>query len=148
MKVMTKAFGEIEVSEKQRISFKEGIFGFEDISSFILIDAEEGSPFYWLQAEHMPEIAFVMINPYMFTEYVLDMEPEDLKELDISDDEDILIFCIVTVADDPSDITVNLLGPVIINRKTHIGKQIISLNEKYQTKHPLFQLGGGDNADS
>ena len=33
MKIKTKAFGEIEVSEKQKIEITEGLLGFEDIHS-------------------------------------------------------------------------------------------------------------------
>ena len=87
MKIMTKAFGEVEVDEKQRIKFKEGIFGFEDIHNFVLLDTKKGSPFFWLQAENIPEIAFVLIDPLIVkNDYVLDVDPKDVDELKITDD--------------------------------------------------------------
>lgn len=143
MKVKTKAFGEIEVSEKQRIIFKDGIFGFEDIHNFVLLDTEEGSPFYWLQSEEVKEIAFLIIEPKMIIpDYKLDVDKNELAQIDIKTEEDILLFSIVTIYENPQNITVNLLGPLVINKTKHVGKQIISLNDTYSVRHPLFNGKG------
>ena len=143
MKLKTKAFGEIEVNEKQKVFFKNGILGFEDIHNFYLLDTDEESPFYWLQAKEMPEIAFVIIDPrFVVTDYKLDVNPKELEELEIKNDEEMLIFSIVTIYEKPEDITINLLGPIIINKKNHSGKQVINQNENYEIKHPLLQKGG------
>lgn len=139
MKVKTKPFGEIEISDKQKISFKNGILGFEEIKHFFLLDGENGSPFYWLQALEMPEIAFVIIDPaYVVDNYKLDINQKDLDELQIINQEEMLIFSIVTIYEKPEDITVNLLGPVIINKSKRIGKQIINQNDEYEIKCPLL----------
>ncbi len=138
MKISTKIFGEIEISEKQRIAVKEGLFGFEDVEDYVILDYEEGSPFYWLQAEHIPEIAFLLIDPNVIIEdYDLAVDKNDLKSLEIEDGDDVLVFTIVTLNDDPSKTTVNLLGPIVINKKTHIAKQLISTNESYSVRQPL-----------
>lgn len=140
MKIKTKAFGEIEVSEKQRLHFKDGIFGFEDIQNFVLLDGESGSPFYWLQSEEMSEIAFLVIDPKMIVaDYKLEIDKEDIRDLEIEKDEDILLFTIITIYDDPEKSTANLLGPLVINRIKHIGKQVISLNDAYSVRHPLLE---------
>jgi flagellar assembly factor FliW len=139
MKVKTKPFGEIEISEKQKISFKNGILGFEEIKHFFLLDGENDSPFYWLQALEMPEIAFVIIDPaYVVDNYKLDINQKDLDELEIIKQDEMLIFSIVTIYEKPEDITVNLLGPVIINKTKRIGKQIINQNDEYEIKCPLL----------
>jgi flagellar assembly factor FliW len=139
MKVKTKAFGEIEVSEKQLLFFKEGLFGFEDIHKFVMLDTESGSPFYWLQALDITEIAFLVIEPKMvLPTYKLEVDPKDISELEIKNDEDLLVLSIVTIYDSPQNITVNLLGPLVLNRMKHIGKQIISNNDKYSVRHPLL----------
>jgi flagellar assembly factor FliW len=144
MKIMTKAFGEIEVSEKQRLVFSEGIFGFEDIHEYILIDSNEGSPFFWLQAEKIAEIAFVVIEPTLIvTDYDLKADEKDLSDLEISNKEDMLLLSIVTINEDPNDITVNLLGPLVINKKNHRAKQIISTTDEYSVRFPLFTGKGG-----
>ncbi len=142
MKINTKAFGEIEISEKQKITFKTGLYGFEDILEFAMLDTEQGSPFFWLQSLEYKEIAFIIIDPLMVDqEYVLDVNPEDIKELEVKNDGDTLVFVIVTVFDKPEDITVNLLGPLLINKNTHIAKQVINQKD-YSVKHPLITKKG------
>lgn len=143
MKIETKAFGEIEISEKQLLYFKDGVLGFEDIHDYVLIDSIDGGPLYWLQAKHIPEIAFVVIDPkIVVNDYQLEADEKELKELDITNPDDILLFSIVTINDDPNNITVNLLGPIVINKKTHQGRQIISTTDKYSVRHPLLNGKG------
>ena len=41
--------------------------------------------------------------------------------------------------------TTNLLGPIVINQKERLGKQVILEENKYSTKEPIFkdsELGG------
>lgn len=138
MKIMTKAFGEIEVSEKQRIKVLGGLLGFEEIEDYVLLDFDENSPFFWLQAEKIEEIAFIIIDPSMIVkDYVLKMDEEDKEVLSIQSDEDVLIFSIVTINEDPKNITANLLGPVVINKINKNAKQIINSLESYSVREPL-----------
>jgi flagellar assembly factor FliW len=143
MKVKSKAFGEIEISEKQKIYFKNGLLGFEDMHEFVLLDTEEGSPFYWLQSEKMTEVAFVLINPnVVIPDYELKYSKEDLTDLGTENETELLRFSIVTIYEKAQDITVNLLGPIVINKTTKIAKQIINQNDQYSVKHPLLQERG------
>ncbi|HOV15642.1 MAG TPA: flagellar assembly protein FliW, partial [Spirochaetota bacterium] len=82
MKIKTKAFGEIEVSDKQKLYFKNGIFGFEDIQKFVLLDGGSGSPFYWLQSEEYSEIAFLIVEPKLIvSDYKLEINKDDINDL-------------------------------------------------------------------
>ncbi len=145
MIIKSKAFGEIEVNEKQKIYFKDGILGFEEIHNFFLLDTEEGSPFFWFQALEEPDIAFVIIDPrFVEQDYKLDISDKELEEIKIKDQEELLIFSIVTIYQKPEDITVNLLGPIIINKTNHMAKQVINQNDTYLIKHPLLKKGGNN----
>ncbi|HOJ63331.1 MAG TPA: flagellar assembly protein FliW [Spirochaetota bacterium] len=143
MKIKTKIFGEVEVSEKQRIYFESGILGFEDLHSFFLIDIPDSNgPFYWLQSEESIDIGFVVITPEtIMPDYKLEVEKSDLEKIDIKSESDILLFSIVTLYEDPSKNTVNLLGPIIINKRNLKAIQAISLNENYSVRHPLIKRG-------
>lgn len=142
MKIKTKAFGEIEVSEKQKIHFVKGILGFEDINYYYLLDNDDTSPFYWLQAENIPEIAFVIIDPiYVVSDYKLDIPSKELEDIEIKSKEEILLFSIVTIYEKAEDITVNLLGPIVINKLNKKGKQVINQDDSYKIKHPLIKRG-------
>jgi len=138
MKIQTKPYGEIEVSEKQRLFFPDGIIGFEDIKYYYMLDSREG-PYYWLQAEGYPELAFIIMNPRLFKDdYKLMVREEDLKSIDINSEEELLDFVILTVPEDLTKISANLMGPIIINRKTRKAKQVISENDEYTVKHYII----------
>jgi flagellar assembly factor FliW len=139
MKLKTKPYGEIEVNEQQKVSFPEGIIGFEDIHDYYLLDSKEG-PFYWLQADGFPELAFLLIDPRLFKEdYELSVKESDLKFMKLESKKDLLDFAIITVPEDPAKISANLMGPIIINRKTRVAKQVISKNDEYSIKHYLLE---------
>lgn len=145
MKLNTKPFGVITVSDRQRIFFRSGIIGFEKIKEYVLINEKEW-PFFWLQAVDVPDLAFILIDPKIFKpEYTPDVDMNDLEDIDLkgADNrkfaESCLTFAIVTVPEDPAKMTANLQGPVIINRKERIGKQFISLNPEWKTRHFIME---------
>ncbi|GHV33625.1 flagellar assembly factor FliW [Spirochaetia bacterium] len=137
MKVATKAYGLVEADERQRISFPLGLLGFESLKEYILLDAER-QPFYWLQSLEVEQLAFILINPFLFrTDYELDINDDELRNIGLSGPEAALIFSIVTI---PSDgpMTANLQGPLIINRETRIGRQAILGDPRWKTKHDVM----------
>ncbi|MBN2534147.1 MAG: flagellar assembly protein FliW [Spirochaetales bacterium] len=139
MRVVTKPYGVIEVDERQRIFFPNGLFGFENFKSYVLLDAKQ-QPFYWLQSCDVAEIAFVLINPQIFrADYELDVDEEELLEINIKSPEDILCFAIVTIPENPAKMTANLQGPIIINKRTREARQSISRNSKWKIRHPILE---------
>lgn len=141
MKVNTKPYGLIDVDERQKILFPSGILGFENLQNYVLLDALQ-QPFYWLQSMDVQEIAFVLIDPTIFRpDYTPDVAASDLEEIELSgeEDENLLVFAIVTIPEDQKKMTANLQGPVIINRKTHTGRQCISENPKWKTRHNIME---------
>jgi flagellar assembly factor FliW len=138
MKVVTKAFGEIEVDEKQKVSIPQGLFGFEEYVDFVLLDAEH-QPFFWLQSVTDQEIAFILINPFLFRpDYEVNIGNEDLEEIGINSPEKALIFVIVTIPSDGSPMTANLQGPLVINRENMKAMQGILTDPKWKTRHDIY----------
>lgn len=138
MKVQSKAYGLIEVDERQRVTFPNGLFGFETVNEYVLIDAER-QPFYWLQSLEAEHIAFITINPFLFRpDYELDIDDSELKEIGITKAADALVFSIVTIPPE-GPMTANLQGPLIINRETRIGKQGILADPRWKTKHDILE---------
>jgi flagellar assembly factor FliW len=137
VKVQTKAYGSIEVEERQRIVFPQGLFGFEDIKEYVLLDAER-QPFYWLQSVENEQVAFILINPFLVRpDYEADIGNEELADIGIDTPEKALIFTIVTIPADGSPMTTNLQGPLAINRDTREGKQAILNDSRWKTKHDI-----------
>lgn len=138
-RLKTKPFGEIEIDERQIVDFPEGLLGFDYVKKFVVLDSREKSPFKWLQAYDEPGLAFVIIRPIDFmVEYDLVISSADLEDVGAKESGELLVFAIVTIPSNYKDMTANLQGPVIINPKKRVGKQAISLSEKYRVKHRIL----------
>lgn len=140
IRIKTKPYGECEIDERQIIEFQDGIFGFDFVKRFVLLDAKDtGSPFKWLQAYEESELAFVIIDPLVFMDrYLLMVSGSDLEAVGASKPEDVLVFAIVTIPVNASDMTANLQGPIIINPRTLKGRQAISLSDRYSVRHKIL----------
>ncbi len=137
--IKTKAYGEIQVEENTEIFFKREILGFEGLKYYYLIEMGDLPNFYWLQSKEEPELAFIVVNPRLFKpDYVLNIDASDLQLLDLEDGEEIVDFVIVNIPEDVTKMTMNLLGPIVINANKRIGIQAISLSNDYGTKVPVF----------
>ncbi|EMM75751.1 flagellar assembly protein FliW [Leptospira santarosai] len=140
IEIHTKPFGKMQISEKQIVSFPEGLLGFEDYKKFALIEEEEESVFKWLQSVEEVDLAFVVIPPSLFKKEYKPLIPEqELQGIGIAEVEDGLTLVIVTVpGDDPALMTANMQGPVLINKETLLGKQFISRNESHSVREKIL----------
>jgi flagellar assembly factor FliW len=138
VKVATKAYGLIDIDERQKIVFPQGLFGFENLTEYLLLDAER-QPFYWLQSIDTEQLAFVLVSPFLFRpDYEVDISNEELAEIGINSPEKALIFSIVTIPPDGGPMTANLQGPLVINRDTRTGKQAVLADNRWKTKHDIM----------
>jgi len=138
MKVNTKAFGQIDVDEKQKINFPQGLLGFDDYKDYALLDAEN-EPFLWLQSLDDREIAFILINPFLFRpDYEVNVSNEELAEIGITSAEKALIFVIVTIPQDGSPMTANLQGPLVVNKDNMTAMQAVLPDVRWKTRHDII----------
>ncbi|ACB85799.1 flagellar assembly protein FliW [Natranaerobius thermophilus] len=144
MKITSPHFGEIEVNEDKIITFPTGLIGFSDCKRYLLLEGEQGTPFWYLQSVEQEDLFFVMIDPTNFFEdYQIEPSSQDLAAIDLKESENAVILTLVTVPEqDIKSATVNLKGPVIINPDRRLGKQIVLHPSDYTTKHPLFNDQG------
>ena len=139
MKITTTRFGEVEVPDGEVYSFPEGLLGFQDVRSFVLMANPTGGPFRWLQATEIPSLAFVVSDPTLyFKDYQVGIRKEEMDAIELADIGQGVVMVIMTVPKDVTEITANLQGPVILNPGKKLGKQIVLADPKYQTRHRLF----------
>jgi len=143
VKVLTKAYGMVEVNERQKINFPSGLFGFESLKDYVLLDATE-QPFYWLQSVDEENTAFILIDPFIFRpDYEMDINNEELIPIGITESEKAVIFSIVTIPPDNGPMTANLQGPLVINRDSRLGIQAVLTDSRWKTKHDIMaELAG------
>jgi flagellar assembly factor FliW len=139
-KINTTRFGEISIDENKTIHFTEGLLGFPDKNNYIILEHKPGSPFLWLQSTDTPDLAFVMINPFLMkTDYLKDLSPEEENLLKNGNDEEIIVFTLVTIPrGDIKKATVNLMGPIIIESKSRKARQVILANTGYNHCTPMI----------
>lgn len=138
MRVSTRVYGEIDIDERQRVSFPSGILGFEKFTEYALLDARQ-KPFFYLQSLEVPDLAFILIDPFLFRcDYSLDMSDEALADIGVADPEDAVVFSIVTAPADGSPITANLMGPLIISKSKRRGMQAVLADPRWRVKHDIM----------
>ena len=140
MKINTNFFGEIEIDEKEIITFEKGMIGFEDIKKFALV-GEEDLFVEWLQSIDEPT-SFAVMDPFIaYTEYSFDIPEKVLEELNIKDKSEILIRTVVVIPEDITKIRTNLQAPVIINTKEKKAMQIL-LDDTYPMRYEFYEKVG------
>jgi flagellar assembly factor FliW len=115
-----------------------GLLGFEQMKDYTLIATPEEEPFRWLQVRDNASVAFVVIEPFIAVpDYHPDIPQQDVEFLGVKSPQDAALFNIVTLHEG-GRATINLKGPIVINRSTGVGKQVVIANAAaYSVQHPL-----------
>ena len=127
-----------------RVNLPQGLFGFSSIRHLDLVYDEEELPFMWLREEKKDGLAFIVLEPGgIIPDYSVEVSDSDVGVLGITGPEDTMILNIVTLPPDQvGKISLNLVGPIIVNRRTLVGKQcIINNHEEFSARH-LLDVGG------
>ena len=141
MKVETSRFGTIDISEKEIVRFPEGLYGFEKESEFTLLPFNPNveSPMEWMQSLKSDHLAFVVTDPNLYLpDYKLKLSEEDKKRVELEEDDLLLTRAIVTIPENYSEMTVNLIAPLVINKDKGVAKQFVLTNMDYDTRHYLL----------
>lgn len=140
--VETEETETLAVGQENVVHLPLGLLGFERIKRYALLQDPKEAPFGWLQVVTDPGLAFLVVPVLdIMPDYAPDISAEDAEFIGLESPADALVFCIVTLRGDGSA-TMNLKGPVIINRNTLCGKQVVIANAaQYSVQHPLPVVG-------
>ena len=101
-------------------------------------------PFHLLQAADNGRISLIVIDPkYIVADYEIRLDKADARALDNSGELNTIqsnrshidIYCILSVQAEPFNVTANLLGPIVINWQTGLGRQIVLSDSNYNPRH-------------
>ncbi|MEQ1792843.1 MAG: flagellar assembly protein FliW [Nitrospira sp.] len=139
MQCRSTRFGTCDVPNDSVLTFPSGILGFPDGHRYVILDHDTNAPFKWLQSLEEPGLAFVILDPaYFHPDYNVQIPNEALLEVQGSDSDELIVSVLLTIpSDDPTGITANLRGPLLMNPRTKLCKQLI-LSDSYPTRFPLF----------
>ncbi len=128
------------VEKKHIIHFIGGIPGFDDFTEFVFFDINDCEPFKSMLSveDGGPDFVVVETNQ-IFSEYAPFEHLPSLDDLGLGEPMELVVLSIVTLAEQPEDITINLRGPLLINRATSRGRQIIIDDERYTSRTPILE---------
>jgi flagellar assembly factor FliW len=123
---------------EQIIRFPLGLLGFEQIKTYQLIANPADAPFMWLQMLDDADQGFLVVSPeHAVPDYHPDINQEDVAFLALESSADAILLNIVTVRGQ-GRATINLKGPIVVNRHTWVAKQVIPNNAgDLPVHHPL-----------
>lgn len=135
--------------EQTVIRFEEGMYGFESIKDYILLQEDESGFIWHLDAvEGLP--SFITVNPFLLVEdYAPLLSAEDIAYFGNPKPEDLCFLAITALREDLAQSSVNLKSPVVIHVGHKRGKQVILENADYSVRSKCFaqaQEGGNKHA--
>jgi flagellar assembly factor FliW len=139
MNVASTRFGTFDVPRESLLTFPSGLLGFPEWTSYVILDHDTDAPFKWLHCTEEASLAFVVIDPALFNQnFQVMISPEARFEVEGSETDELSFAVILTIpSDDPSAMTANLRGPLLMNLRTRRCKQLV-LSEDYPTRYPVF----------
>ena len=125
------------------IRLPAGMMGLPEVTEFELLSSKVSQPIMWLRSVGPERLSFPVVEPGpLVGDYILELNDSDAEFLGIESAEDNpLVLTVLTVKSlHPQKVTVNLVGPIVINRRTLIGKQVVLANyERYSVEHLLIE---------
>ena len=138
--VKTTHFGDVEVTDEQIFTATVPVPGFPDSKRFFFIERDKIKPFKWLQSADDGALTFVVVEPGTFFH---DFEPKigafDIKEIGLSRQDEALMMVIVVLPDDLSKMTANLRGPLIINVRDRLFKQVFIETDRWTVRESILE---------
>lgn len=140
MKLLTRDLGEIEIDERDIVTFEGPIFGFEQYRRFVFLYEEDISEnFIWLQSVDEPGLCFILVQPDLITDHYQPELPKEAQTL--LGDGDYMCWLTVSLREPFQDSTVNLRSPIVVNPEVRKAAQFV-LEGNLPIRHPLVREGG------
>ena len=140
MKLQTRDFGEIEIQERDIITFAGPIFGFEEYRRFVFLYHEEiNEHFVWLQSLEEPELCFILMAPDAVQPGYRPKLPDEAAGL--LRDGEYLYWLMVSLRQPLAQSTVNLKSPIVVNPQKGLAAQFL-LTENLPIRHRLIREEG------
>lgn len=109
-----------------RLELIEPLAGFTEHRNFALVPLDDHGALWTLRATDGPGLSFLVASPQaFFPSYAPLIEDVTLSILDIRDERDLMLLVLVHPAAVRADSTANLLAPLVVNRRTQRGAQVV-----------------------
>lgn len=143
MNIVTTRFGQPEVVDVDEAALVVvSIVGYGEGRLFAWIANDDNPALGWLQSLDDPATCFVVADPgAFFTDYAFDLTEDVVVALDVQTAEEVDVLVIVRLGATPLETTANLAAPIVLNRRTKHGRQVIltaPLHQSWSVRTPLI----------
>ncbi|MCB0355751.1 MAG: flagellar assembly protein FliW [Bdellovibrionales bacterium] len=139
MRIQTSRFGSVELTDEDILTFPEGLLGFTGLRKFVLLDDPNDEIFAWMQSCENPGIAFPILEPELFAgSYTVELSRLDLEIIEATKQDNMRYFSIVTIPEDPTQMTANLKAPIVINVNKRKARQCVLQDNNLAIREPIF----------
>jgi flagellar assembly factor FliW len=122
----------------EALHFPDGLPGFPALTQFVLIELREDGAFQELQSIEDPDISMIVCVPWLFfPDYAPVLSDEEQSALEIETQDEAVVFVPVTFDERLRQVSLNLLGPFVVNSRTRRGRQLVLADSEYPAKAPI-----------
>ena len=136
----SKTLGRLEVDDGSLLYCTDGLVGFEEHKNYYLAEVPEYRPFLWMMSVEEPDLGFAVADPQLFFpgHYEVNLGEAERGALDMQPGDTMSIFVLVSIIDGGRQIVANLKGPVVLNTRNRICRQVVIYNPAYAVRQPLL----------
>jgi len=155
--VIQPDLAELLGDQSQAINFLAGLIGLDEWHKFAIISHPAGGPLQLLQSLEDQRVSFIITDPHhVLSDYRLKLTKADAEALQYTgpagvvpaDHPDITVVCILSMQEEPFSVSVNLLGPLVINWQSGLGRQVIQSDSNYSPRHIIADSDSAPPAEA
>ncbi|GAC1597599.1 MAG: flagellar assembly protein FliW [Candidatus Velthaea sp.] len=131
-------FGLCTYVASEVITFPWGLPGFMNLRRFLVLTVPGQEGYIWLQSLDDVKVAMPLCDPWsLFEDYEAPLPLYAKQSLGLEAPDDFCIMCVCVVGTGASEMTINLLAPVVINLKTRVGRQVTLETPGHSIRTPI-----------
>jgi flagellar assembly factor FliW len=133
--VASRRFGTYDVPGDRVLTLPDGLVGLPDARRFALLEpTSPGAPFRFMICLDQPDLGFVVCDPESFAPGYRERLPKAAGATGA----DVAVLALVTVPENPREMTANLMAPLVVDCGTREGRQFVFDAPDLSTRHPLL----------
>jgi flagellar assembly factor FliW len=129
------------------INFPSGLIGLEEWKQFVFVSHPAGGDLRLLQSMDDTRVSFILAPPWhIMPDYKVTVSEADARLLKYaagstvvsSAKDELTAYCVISIQEEPFSVTVNLLGPLVINRESRVGLQVILTDSNFGARYQIL----------
>ena len=124
--------------QRRALFFEDGLIGCPEWRRFVLEPEAVGPAIHLLRSLDAEDVSLYAVDPFTIVpDYEFEVGDADSAALELETPSDALVLVVLTIREEPTSVTANLLGPLVVNARTGRGRQLVLATSEYSTRHPI-----------